>query len=100
MGQDKALVQAQNRPSDGSVPDIIERLRFLSKGSGWNPCFEAAADHLERQASIIDELYEALEGIKWRSDDKDNMEFAARVTYSQMDAIHAALAKARGESSK
>jgi hypothetical protein len=43
------------------------------------------------------DLYEALASIKWRSDDKDNMEYAARITYSQMDAIRAALGKARGE---
>lgn len=37
-------------------------------------------------------LREALAGIKWRSADKDNMEFAATINYSQMDAIRAALA--------
>lgn len=37
-------------------------------------------------------LREALEGIKWKSADMDNMEFTARITYTQMDAIRTALA--------
>lgn len=45
--------------------------------------------------SGVGELVEALAGIKWRSDDKDNMEFAARITCFQMDKIRAALANFR-----
>lgn len=44
------------------------------------------------------ELYGALSAIKWKSIDKDNMEFSAITTYCVMDIIQAALAKARGES--
>lgn len=36
-------------------------------------------------------LVAVLRGIKWKSIDRDNMEFTARITYSQMDAINAAL---------
>jgi len=39
----------------------------------------------------IEQLREALSVIKWRSSDKDNMEFAARITYAQMDKIRKAL---------
>lgn len=42
-------------------------------------------------------LVEALEGIKWKSADKDNMEFAARITYVQMDKIRAVLKRVYGE---
>ena len=50
-----------------------------------------------RLIAAAPELLEALEGIRWKSDDKDSMEFAARITYVQMDAIRATIAKARGE---
>lgn len=43
----------------------------------------------------IDALVAALEGISWKSADRDNMEFAARITCYQMDVIRAALALAR-----
>ena len=33
----------------------------------------------------------ALASIKWKSADRDNMEFSARITYSQMDKIRTAL---------
>ena len=47
-------------------------------------------------AGAAAELLAALAGIKWKSADRDNMEFAARITYAQMDAIRAAVAKATG----
>ena len=34
-----------------------------------------------------DELREVLKSIHWKSADKDNMEFSALITYSQMIAI-------------
>jgi len=40
----------------------------------------------------MEALEEALRGIKWKSADRDNMEFAARITCYQKDAIDAALA--------
>jgi hypothetical protein len=42
------------------------------------------------------ELLEALENIRWVSSDKDNMEFTARITCFQLDAINAAINKAKG----
>lgn len=83
------------------MSDIVERLRrgepcregcgapckVMDAASGC-ACAEAA-DHIEK-------LEAALRGIKWRSADKDNMEFAATITYSQMEAIRAALAAPSG----
>jgi len=40
-----------------------------------------------------EQLREALAGIKWKSADRDNMEFSARITYVQMDAIRAILSQ-------
>jgi chromosome segregation ATPase len=39
----------------------------------------------------------ALRALRWKSIDKDNMEYQATVTYSEMDAIRAALAKETGD---
>lgn len=38
-----------------------------------------------------DVFHDLLSNIKWQSADKDNMEFTARITYSQMDNIRQAL---------
>ena len=46
-----------------------------------------------RLGRVVKELREALASIKWRSADRDNMEFSALITYVQMDAIRSALAK-------
>ena len=67
------------------MSDIVKRIRLH-----WpDMTFELA----EEAADEIERLRAALEGIKWRSADRDNMEFAAAITYSQMDAIRAALAQ-------
>ena len=39
------------------------------------------------------DLFDALKAIKWKSADKDNMEFSALIPYNIMDTIRAALAK-------
>lgn len=44
-----------------------------------------------RLAAGVAEMRDILAGIKWQSADRDNMEFAARITYVQMDRIRAAL---------
>lgn len=63
------------------MADIVERLRGV-----------ITPQKLDLEAAdTIDKLRAALRGIKWRSADKDNMEFSATITYSQMDAIRAAL---------
>jgi hypothetical protein len=49
---------------------------------------QAAAELTALHAKVA-ELEAILGGIKWQSADRDNMEFAARITYSQMDAIRA-----------
>jgi glucan biosynthesis protein len=49
--------------------------------------YRAAAPLIE--AAVLEEAAKALAGIKWRSADRDNMEFTATITYSQMDAIRA-----------
>lgn len=52
---------------------------------------KAALDLAERHMDEKHKLRAALREIKWRSADKDNMEFSATITYSQMDKIRAAL---------
>ena len=42
-------------------------------------------------AAENERLREAFNAVKWRSVDRDNMEFSATITYSQMDALRAAL---------
>ena len=51
---------------------------------------EPDAMFVEMQAEI-DRLREALKEPEWKSADKDNMEFEARITCWQMDNIRAAL---------
>jgi len=50
---------------------------------------QAALDAAEKRAVWLTMV---IEGIQWKSADKDNMEFVARITYSQMDAIRDTLA--------
>lgn len=76
------------------MTDIVERLRE-------RPCRYATEteddaknrrqQEREEAADEIDQLRAALREIKWRSADRDNMEFSATITYSQMDKIRAAL---------
>ena len=54
--------------------------------------FERSASEASRLRFQLEEAVGALESLKWKSVDKDNMEFACRITYSQMDKIKAALA--------
>lgn len=53
--------------------------------------FPALIAKIEADAMRIAALEGALASVKWASADRDNMEFAARITYVQMDAIRAAL---------
>jgi hypothetical protein len=52
-------------------------------------------DELSRLRAENERLRAALEDIKWRSVDRDNMEFEARITCFQMDNIRAALKEPR-----
>lgn len=45
---------------------------------------------------VVPEAIAALRGVRWRSADRDNMEFVATITYSQMDKLRAILAKLEG----
>ena len=47
-----------------------------------------------RLCAAAPDMRDALKSIKWKSADKDNMEFSALIPYNIMDAIMAALAKA------
>jgi len=76
-------------PSSVAQP-LFGRVPLVSKQYLRNPDGPEAAE-------TIAALREALEAIQWRSDDKDNMEFASRITYVQMNAIRAAIAKAKGD---
>lgn len=66
-----------------------------NKPAPYSQVKDAAVAALEAYAAL--ELLGALDGIRWKSADRDNMEFAATITYVQMDAIRAALKKARGQ---
>jgi hypothetical protein len=50
-------------------------------------------EHAVKVQAENERLKAALENIKWQSADKDNMEFEARITCFQMDAIHDVLNK-------
>jgi hypothetical protein len=58
----------------------------------WNACADIP------NPSAISEVVEALKGLRWKSADRDNMEYSATVTYSELDKIRAALAKLEGRS--
>jgi hypothetical protein len=58
----------------------------------WNAC-EGIAN-----PDVVPEAIAALRGVRWRSADRDNMEFVATITYSQMDKLRAILAKLEGRS--
>jgi hypothetical protein len=49
-----------------------------------------------KEPAIKGDLVEVLEEIKWKSADKDNMEFSAKITTWQLDKINAALKAAKG----
>jgi hypothetical protein len=53
----------------------------------------AAFTRTNSQDALIAELAKVVSGIKWKSADRDNMEFEARITYVQMDQLRATLAK-------
>jgi hypothetical protein len=65
------------------MSDIVNELR--------NGPFSDMEDLCSRAAAEVERLRAALDGIMWVSADKDNMEFAARITCFQMDKIRAAL---------
>ena len=52
------------------MSDLIERLR--QQGRRNSPDMQEAADRIEELESVVD----VVRAIKWRSIDKDNMEFA------------------------
>lgn len=81
------------------MSDIVDRLRerpsrYASETE--EQAKERRQQEREEAAARIEKLEAALRGIKWLSADKDNMEFAATITYSQMDVIRAALAAPSG----
>lgn len=47
--------------------------------------------HRQQAEARAEGLMAALESIKWKSADRDNMEFSARITFCQMDGIRDAL---------
>lgn len=47
--------------------------------------------------AAVERMRAMLNGIKWRSIDRDNMEFSATITCWQMDAIRAALTTGEGK---
>lgn len=78
--------------------ELVARLRRWANfgyGTDASEAMEEAADTIERlqaENARLRTLGEGMAGIRWISADKDNMEFAARITYSQMADIRIALA--------
>ena len=62
----------------------------------WDDDGEARANAalIVKAVNAYEPMREALAGIKWKSADRDNMEFSATITCWQMDRIRAALALA------
>jgi hypothetical protein len=56
------------------------------EAQGWSLSHLARAEAAEAR---VEALEKALTGISWKSADRDNMEFTARITCYQMDAIRA-----------
>lgn len=84
------------------MADIVDRLRCYARDDHERGCngryydcscgYDGKRDTLlVESADEIERLRAALGSIKWLSADRDNMEYAATITYSQMDAIRAAL---------
>ncbi len=71
-----ALDEAEQKLSAAST---WRRELQQSSDSKWD-----ASEELRRER---DQLREVLESIKWTSCEKDNMEFAAKITCYQMDSI-------------
>jgi hypothetical protein len=82
-----------------NIADLVERLReftrLIRSDETAHDCdaelMDEAADTLLSLQRDRDALREALAGIRWKSADRDNMEFAATITYSQMDRLRALL---------
>lgn len=78
---------------------LIERLRI---GQAYSDDFGEdmirAANRIEALSAECEALQAVLASIKWKSADRDNMEFAATITYSQMDRIRTTLQQTNKES--
>lgn len=71
---------------------IRDRLRVHNEAH-FQELEQAVIELAVAKDADIQELAEILANIKWVSCEKDNMEFTAKITYFQMDAIRNALAK-------
>jgi hypothetical protein len=68
---------------------------FITPPGHADEVFKANA-HLIAAAPELLAALEFLMSSKWKSDDKDNMEFVGRVTCDQLDKARAAIAAAKG----
>jgi hypothetical protein len=77
--------------------ELVARLRCRDEADNYQPIINPdgpeAADLIEFLSLRMREMREALAGIKWKSADRDNMEFTARITCFQMDKIRAAFSQ-------
>jgi hypothetical protein len=69
----------------------------LGPYASWFDIQDGAATPRSTPSDRCRELEEALAGIEWKSADRDNMEFTARITCFRMDKIRALLSKQEGE---
>lgn len=74
----------------------IPALLLLIKSMGERIDMQDVANNIlsrekDAEKKRADEAERLLAGIKWKSADKDNMEFAARITCFQLDEISAAI---------
>lgn len=75
-------------------PLPAERLAELKKLTARADLAALLAE-VEQSREVVAELVNALETLRWKSIDKDNMEFECRTTCYEMDKIRAALTRAR-----
>lgn len=84
----RCRAEAELEQKDGRIESLEKGRDWLREEAGKQMIRAHNAEAREKK------LLGLLEGIKWKSADKDNMEFTARITCFQRDDIRAAL---RGE---
>lgn len=87
------LRQHEFRLANGVATMRIGRPEITTKSErrDLQESLDDAANEIERLHAQLDKAKEALREPKWKSAEKDNMEFSARITCWQMDRIRATL---------
>jgi hypothetical protein len=83
------------QPTRHDVRAVIDELERRGQDrDSWQRVARRCEEEKQAAEVRLEKAREALANIKWSSADKDNMEFTARITYSQMDKIRAAITDA------